>query len=133
MMQSTFGHGDVLIWMVEIFLFVVWFWLLMNVMGDLFRDHELSGWWKAVWVLFLVFIPFLTTLVYLIARGSGMRERSVKEQADAKKQFDEYVRQTAAAGGGGSQVDELAKLADLKAKGAISEEEFNSMKAKLVG
>ncbi|MFN8173864.1 MAG: SHOCT domain-containing protein [Solirubrobacteraceae bacterium] len=130
---ADFTFGDAFLTVISIFFFVIWIWILIVVLTDLFRDHELSGWWKAVWVLFLVFIPFLTTLVYLIARGSGMRERSVKEQADAKKQFDEYVRQTAAAGGGGSQVDELAKLADLKAKGAISEEEFNSMKAKLVG
>jgi len=127
---ADYTFGDAFLTVVSIFFFVIWIWILIVVLSDLFRDHELSGWWKAVWVLFLVFIPFLTTLIYLIARGSGMRERSIKEQADAKKQFDAYVRETA---GGGSQVDELAKLADLKAKGAISEEEFNSMKAKLVG
>lgn len=128
---ADFNFGDAILTVIVFFFFVIWIWILITVLTDLFRDHELSGWWKAVWVLFLVFVPFLTTLIYLIARGSSMRERAIKEQADTKKQFDEYVRQTA--GGGGSQVDELAKLADLKAKGAISEEEFNSMKAKLVG
>jgi hypothetical protein len=88
----------------------------------------MSGWWKAVWVLFLVFIPFLTSLVYLIARGSGMRDRTIKAQADAKQHFDEYVRTQAHS----SPADELHKLNDLKEKGALSQEEFDKAKAKLL-
>lgn len=123
----TFGQG--LLTVLSIFFFVIWIWILIVILTDLFRDHELSGWWKAVWVLFLVFIPFLTALIYLIARGGGMRDRTIQAQADAKKEFDAYVRQTAS----GSTADELSKLADLKAKGTISEEEFQAQKAKLLG
>jgi putative oligomerization/nucleic acid binding protein/phospholipase D-like protein len=119
--------GELLLLTLEIFFFIVWIWILFTILTDLFRDHELSGWWKAVWVLFLVFIPFLTALVYLIARGSGMRDRTIKAQADAKKHFDEYIRTEAH-----SPADELHKLNDLKEKGAISQEEFDKAKAKLL-
>ncbi|HVY96841.1 MAG TPA: SHOCT domain-containing protein [Solirubrobacterales bacterium] len=121
--------GELLLLTLEIFFFVIWIWILITILTDLFRDHELSGWWKAVWVLFLVFIPFLTALIYLIARGSGMRDRTIKAQADAKKHFDEYVQQQAHT----TPADELHKLNDLKEKGALSQEEFDKAKAKLLG
>jgi hypothetical protein len=89
----------------------------------------MSGWGKAAWVFFLIFVPFLTALIYLIARGNGMRDRTIKAQADAKKHFDEYVRSQA---GAGSPADELHKLNDLKEKGALSQEEFEKAKAKLL-
>ena len=90
----------------------------------------MSGWGKAAWVLFLFFIPFLGMLVYLIARGQGMRERAVKEQADMQRHMDQYVRETA--GSGSSAADELTKLSDLKDKGAISDAEYEQAKAKLL-
>jgi putative oligomerization/nucleic acid binding protein/phospholipase D-like protein len=126
---ADISFGELLLITLEIFFFVVWIWILITILTDLFRDHELSGWGKAAWVLFLVFIPFLTALIYLIARGSGMRDRTIKAQADAKKHFDEYVRQQAHAG---SPADELHKLAELKDKGALSTEEFEQAKAKLL-
>ena len=129
MIIADFTLGDALLTVLEIFLLVIWFWLLIVVFADLFRDHELSGWWKAVWVLFLIFVPFLTGLIYLIVRGQGMRERSVKAQADAQRDFASYVRETASS----SPVDELHKLSELKDKGAISDAEFERMKAKVVG
>jgi len=130
--EYTFGQG--LLTVLSIFFFVIWIWILITILSDLFRDHELSGWWKAVWVLFLVFIPFLTALIYLIARGNGMRDRTIKAQAEAKQHFDDYVRQTASAdAGGGSTADELSKLAGLKANGTITEAEFEAQKAKLLG
>src|SRR5213078_2835759 len=101
---------------------------LITVIGDLFSDHSVSGWGKAIWVLFLLFLPFLGVLIYLIARGGSMHERALKRQAAAKTEFDAYVRQTA----GASPADELAKLAGLKEKGTISDAEFERMKAKLV-
>lgn len=122
----SFGHFLLIV--MEIFFFVIWIWILITILTDLFRDHEQSGWAKAAWVLFLVFIPFLTALIYLIVRGSGMRDRTIKAQADAKKHFDEYVREQAHT----SPADELHKLNDLKEKGALSDAEFEQAKAKLL-
>jgi hypothetical protein len=121
--------GEALLVAFEVFFFVIWIWILITILSDLFRDHETSGWVKAAWVLFLVFIPFITALIYLIARGSGMRERTIKAQAEAKQHFDSYVREQAHAA---SPADELHKLNDLKDKGALSQEEFDKAKAKLL-
>jgi hypothetical protein len=126
---ADISFGEILLVALEIFFFVIWVWILITILSDLFRDHELSGWGKAAWVLFLVVIPFLTALIYLIARGEGMRDRTIKAQADAKKHFDEYVREQAHAS---SPADELHKLAELKDKGALSQAEFDQAKAKLL-
>ncbi|HSS32803.1 MAG TPA: SHOCT domain-containing protein [Solirubrobacterales bacterium] len=126
---ADISFGELLLIALEIFFFVIWIWILITILSDLFRDHELSGWWKAVWVLFLVFIPFLTALIYLIARGQGMRDRTIKAQAEAKQHFDSYVREQAHAS---SPADELHKLNDLKEKGALSADEFEKAKAKLL-
>jgi hypothetical protein len=126
---ADYTFGQALLTVLEIFLLVAWFWILITVISDLFRDHEMSGWGKAAWVLFLIVLPFLGTLIYLIARGEGMRDRAIKEQADAQKHFESYVRQTA---GGSSSVDELHKLSELKQRGDISQEEFDKQKAKLL-
>ena len=112
--EYTFGQG--LLTVLSIFIFVAWIMVLITILSDLFRDHDTSGWVKAIWVLFLIFIPFLTALVYLIARGSGMRERSIKAQEEQQKQFDAYVRQA----GGTSAADEVAKLKKLHDDGAIT-------------
>lgn len=126
---ANISFGDLLLLVFEIFLFVVWIWILIAIISDLFRDHELSGVAKAVWVFFLVFLPFLGALLYLIVRGDGMRDRTIKAQADAKREFDSYVREQAHAG---SPADELHKLNELKGKGALSNEEFERAKAKLL-
>jgi hypothetical protein len=126
---ADINFGEALLVAFEVFFFVIWIWILITILSDLFRDHELSGWAKAAWVLFLVFIPFVTALIYLIARGSGMRERTIKAQAEAKQHFDSYVREQAQ---GGSAADELHKLNELKEKGALSSEEFDKAKAKLL-
>lgn len=120
--------GEALLLALEIFFFVIWIWILITILMDVFRDHEMSGWGKAVWVLFLVFIPVLTALIYLIVRGSGMRDRTIKAQAEAKQHMDAYIREQA----GASPADELHKLNDLKEKGAISAEEFERAKARLL-
>lgn len=124
----NFGEGLLLVF--EFFLLFAWIWILISVIGDLFRDHQLSGVAKAVWIFFLVFLPFFGVLLYLIVRGNGMRDRALKEQADTKKHFDSYVREQAHTG---SPADELHKLAELKDKGALSAEEFDRAKAKLLG
>jgi hypothetical protein len=126
---ADINFGEALLVAFEVFFFVIWIWILITILSDLFRDHALSGWAKAAWVLFLVFIPFLTALIYLIARGAGMRERTIKAQAEAKQHFDTYVREQAH---GGSPADELHKLNELKEKGALSSEEFDTAKAKLL-
>ena len=128
MLIADYSLGDALLTVLEIFLLFAWFWILITVIGDLFRDHQISGWGKAGWVLLLIVVPFLGTLIYLIARGEGMRERAVKEQADMRKIMDAYIRETA----GDSPVDELHKLSELKDKGAISDAEFERAKAKLL-
>jgi hypothetical protein len=125
---ADFSLGEALLLTLEIFFFVIWIWILITILSDLFRDHELSGWAKAAWVLFLVFIPFLTALIYLISRGEGMRERTIQAQAEAKQHFDAYVREQAHA----SPAEELHKLNELKEKGALSSEEFDRAKAKLL-
>lgn len=124
--EYTFGQG--LLTVLAVFVFVAWIMVLFTILSDLFRDHGLSGWGKAAWVLFLIFLPFLAALIYLIARGGGMRERSIAQQQEARDQLDAYVRETA----GGSGADELAKLSDLRDKGAITEEEFQRAKDKLL-
>jgi cytochrome c biogenesis protein CcdA len=123
----NFGQG--LLFILEFFLLFAWIWILISILGDLFRDHELSGVAKAVWVFFLVFLPFLGVLLYLIVRGSGMRDRTIKAQADTKKELDSYVREQAQAA---SPAEELHKLNDLKERGALSSEEFDRAKARLL-
>src|SRR5690349_21305391 len=92
---ADINFGEALLLVLEVFLFVAWLWILFAIITDLFRDHETSGWGKAAWVFFLLILPFLGALIYLIARGDGMRERTIKEQEDVKGQLDTYIRQQA--------------------------------------
>ena len=128
MFFAEIEFGEALLVAFQVFFFVIWIWILITILNDLFRDHETSGWGKAAWVLFLVCIPFLTALIYLIARGSGMRERAIAAQRDARHQMDAYIQEAAH----GSPADELHKLNELKEKGALSAEEFDRAKAKLL-
>ncbi|MEX0620052.1 MAG: SHOCT domain-containing protein [Solirubrobacterales bacterium] len=128
MLLAAYELGDGLLTALAIFFFVIWIWIVVAILMDLFRDHDLSGWWKAVWVLFFLIAPPLTALVYLIFRGSGMRQRAIKDQVEQKNQSDAYVRQAA----GSSPVDELHKLDQLKQSGGISADEYNQMKAKIL-
>jgi hypothetical protein len=117
-----------------IFLWIMWFMLLFRVIGDLFGDRGLGGGAKAGWTLFVIVLPFLGVLVYLIARGDGMAERESARQQRSEEAFRSYVRSAAATGdsGGSSSVDELAKLAELKSRGDITAEEFERAKAKIL-
>ena len=110
-------------------LFVIWLWLLFSVLIDVFRSEDLNGWTKALWVIFVVLMPYLGVLVYLIARGGKMHERAVRGAVKHQQEFDDYVRQTASTG---STADELQKLAGLRDTGVISPEEFETQKAKLL-
>jgi hypothetical protein len=118
--------------MLEFFLFFLWIYLLIIIFSDIFRSKDLGGLAKAVWVIFVIILPFLGVLVYLIARGGKMHERAEAQAAAQQKAFDSYVKQTAGASGGSSSVDDLAKLADLKSKGVLTDAEFEAQKAKLL-
>ncbi|MEU9084194.1 SHOCT domain-containing protein [Streptomyces sp. NPDC048357] len=116
--------------MLWLFLWIMWFFLLFKVITDLFRDHSLSGWAKAGWLIFVLLLPFLGVFVYLIARGRSMGERDVKQAQENEAAFRQYVQK--AAGPGGGSADELHKLSALKDKGDITQEEFDRAKAKLL-
>ena len=134
MVLADFTFGQALLTVLEVFLFAAWLMILFVIIGDLFRDHEMSGWGKAAWVIFLIFVPFLAALIYLIARGEGMRERALAQHQEQQKQLETYIRQTAGSGGGGgSAADELTKLAALHDQNKLSDEEFERAKAKIVG
>jgi hypothetical protein len=115
--------------MLEFFLFFLWIWLLIIIFSDIFRSKDLGGFAKALWVIFVIILPFLGVFVYLIARGGKMHERAEAQAAAQQKAFDSYVKETA---GSSSNVDDLAKLADLKNQGVITDEEFAAQKAKLL-
>jgi len=113
----------------EIFLWVIWIWILITVFIDIFRSHDLSGWGKALWFLFVLFIPLIGVLVYLIVRGGSMHERAVQQAQRQDEQFRGYVQEAAAPQ---SSADQLAKLADLRDRGVITAEEFDREKAKIL-
>jgi ABC-type multidrug transport system fused ATPase/permease subunit len=115
--------------MLEFFLFFLWIWLLIVIFSDIFRSHDMGGVAKALWVLFVIILPFLGVLIYLIARGGSMHERAEQQAARQQKAFDSYVKETAAQG---NSADELAKLADLKSKGVLTDAEFETQKAKIL-
>ena len=113
----------------EIFLWVIWFWILITVFIDIFRSQDLNGWGKALWFLFVLFIPLIGVLVYLIARGGKMHERAVRTAQQQDQQFRQYVQDAA---GSGNTADQLAKLADLRDRGVITPAEFEAQKAKVL-
>jgi hypothetical protein len=115
----------------EFFLWVIWIWILIIVFIDIFRSHDLSGWAKALWFLFVLFIPLIGVLVYLIVRGGSMHERAVAQARQQDQDFRHYV-QDAAASSPASTADQLTKLADLRDRGVISAEEFEREKAKVL-
>jgi len=113
----------------EIFLWVLWIWILIYVFIDIFRSHDLSGWAKALWFLFVLFIPLIGVLVYLIARGGKMQERAQKEAQQQDEAARAYIQQAA---GSQSTADQLSKLADLRDRGVITADEFEREKAKIL-
>jgi membrane protein implicated in regulation of membrane protease activity len=114
---------------VEIFLWVIWFWILITIFIDIFRSRDLSGGAKALWFLFVLFIPLIGVLVYLIARGGKMHERAVQQAQQQEQQFRSYVQEAATSD---TTADQLTKLADLRDRGVITAAEFESQKAKLL-
>ncbi|MER6299313.1 SHOCT domain-containing protein [Kitasatospora sp. NPDC001539] len=123
--------------MLELFLWVLWFFLLFKIITDIFRSHDLSGWGKAGWLILVILLPLLGVLVYLIARGQSMGKRDLEQAQQADAAVRAYIRDAAGTpaeggGGGGSHVEDLARLADLRDRGAISDEEYRKAKDKLL-
>jgi hypothetical protein len=118
---------DVLWSMVIFFAFVAWIWMMISILSDVFRRRDIGGWAKAAWCVFLIVLPFLGALVYLIANHDGMVDRSVKEAQTYQAQVDDRIRSVAGADGGAS---EIAKAKSLLDSGAITEQEYQSLKAK---
>jgi hypothetical protein len=121
--------------MLWFFLFFAWIWLLITIFSDIFRSPDLSGWGKAFWTIFVVILPWLGVLIYLIARGGSMQERAMAMAVQQEKAQREYIQQVSASGGGASSAssaDELKKLAELQSQGVISAEEFAAQKAKIL-
>ncbi|MFJ1792203.1 SHOCT domain-containing protein [Kitasatospora griseola] len=121
--------------MLWLFLWILWFFLLFKVITDIFRSHDLGGWGKAGWTILVILLPYIGVLVYLIARGKSMGNRDRALAMEAESNFQDYIRKAAGTEGQDAEprhVDELARLADLKNSGAISEDEFRAAKSKLL-
>jgi Short C-terminal domain/Phospholipase_D-nuclease N-terminal len=128
-MLAVFGTGQVLWSMLWFFCFFIFIWLLIVVFGDIFRSPDLSGWGKALWTIFVIFVPYLGIFVYLIARGGKMQKHAVQEAQAQDTAFREYV-QTAVNSNGTSAADQISQLVELRNKGVISDAEFEQAKAK---
>ena len=122
---ADYPFMDVLWSMIIFFFWVIWIWIVITVLIDVFRRHDIGGFAKALWVIFVVILPWLGVLIYLIVEHDGMRERSLKQAQSQKEQFDQQVREAA-----GGSADEIAKAKQLLDQGAITQDEFNALKAK---
>ena len=121
----TFGQA---MWtMFVFFMWVLWFWLLFSIFGDLFRRHDISGWAKAGWTFFVIILPFLGIFIYLVAEGKGMGERSMKHAQAAQSQMDTYVKTVA---GSGNSAEQIAKGKELLDSGVLTQAEFDQLKSK---
>ena len=125
LIASDYPFLNILWTMIIFFAWVAWIWIVITVFADLFRRHDISGWGKAAWVVFVIVVPFLGVLIYLIAQHDGMRERSVKQVESQRAAFDQYVRETA-----GGSAGEIAQAKELLDAGTISQAEFDAIKAK---
>ena len=125
---NSVGNGSVLLWMLEFFLFVIWFWLLITVFSDLFRDHDMSGGMKVLWVIALIVLPYLGAFIYLIVRGRGMAERAARQRDAMEAQVDERIQ--AAVAKPASASDQIAQAKSLLDSGAINQAEFEKLKTK---
>ena len=127
MLAAEFGTGQVFWSMVWFFLFFIWIWLLITVFADIFRSDDLSGWGKALWSLFVVVAPYLGVFVYLIANHDGMTERNIEKAQAQQAQMDQYVKSVAGSGGAAAEIEKAKGLLD---SGAITQAEFDAIKAK---
>lgn len=123
--EADYPFLDIFWSMIVFFAWLSWLWIAVTCFADIFRRHDIGGWSKALWIVFIIVIPFLGVLVYLIAQHNGLRERNVKQAQDQKAAFDDYVRETA-----GGSAAEIAKAKDLLDAGTISQQEFEAIKTK---
>jgi Short C-terminal domain/Phospholipase_D-nuclease N-terminal len=123
-MAADYPFLDVFWSILIFFCWVIWIWVVITILADVFSRHDIGGWAKALWVIFVVVLPWLGALIYLIAESNGMRERSEQRAQQDKQQFDSYVRDAA-----GGSASEIAKAKELLDSGAISQEEFDKLKA----
>jgi Phospholipase_D-nuclease N-terminal len=130
MLATNWTFGQVMWSMLIFFCWILFFWLLFTVLADLFRRHDLSGWGKAGWIIFVIFLPFLGIFVYLIANSKGMAERNIKQVQDAQANMDAYVKSVATSA---DPAEQIAKGHDLLEKGAISQTEFEQLKTAALG
>ena len=126
-LAADYPFLDIVGTMLIFFAWVIWFWILIRVLVDVFRRHDLSGWSKAGWTLFMIVLPFLGVLIYLIAHGKEMGQRDIEQAQANQAQFDEYVRSTAASDGGAAQIAQAKSLLD---SGTITQAEYDTLKAK---
>ena len=131
MLAYIYPQASIFWSMLYFFLFFIWIWILVTVFIDIFRSPDLSGWIKALWVIFVIVLPYLGAFVYLIARGGKMQERKLQEAAQQKTAFDQYVRETAT-NSRSDVASELGKLAELKTQGVLTDAEFEAQKAKIL-
>jgi hypothetical protein len=131
MLASSYPILDIFLTTLYFFIFIIWLWLLFMVFVDIFRSHDLKGWAKALWVIGIIVMPYLGVLLYLIFRGGKMHERAAQQAAQQQKAFDQYVKQ-AAGTPGNSTADQLAKLANVKSQGLLTDAEFDAEKAKIL-
>jgi hypothetical protein len=127
MLAADYPFLDVLWTMLIFFLWVIWFWILITVFADIFRRHDISGWGKAGWIIFTIFLPFLGVFVYLITQNKGINERNIERAQQARSQMDSYVRETAGTSGAASEIERAKGLLD---SGAITQQEFDAIKQK---
>jgi Phospholipase_D-nuclease N-terminal/Short C-terminal domain len=130
MIAAQWGTGEVLWSMLWFFIFVIWIWMIIVIFTDIIRSDDLGGWAKAIWTIFIIFLPFLGIFAYLIARGGQMAERSARAAQEANEATKAYIRDAAAVS---SDADQLAKLADLHTSGKIDDAEYAAAKAKIIG
>jgi hypothetical protein len=127
MLAADYPFLDVLWTMLIFFAWVIWFWLLITVFADIFRRHDIGGGMKALWIIFVIVLPYLGVFIYLIAQHEGMAERNVRQAQASQQQFDEYVKSVAASGGSAAEIEKAKQLLD---SGAITQAEFDAIKAK---
>jgi len=127
MVAADYPFLDIFWTMIIFFAWLIWFWILITILIDVFRRHDVSGWGKAAWCLFLIFLPLIGVLTYLIVQGKGMAERSVKEQQTAKAEADDYIRSVATSV---DPAEQIAKGKQLLDSGAITQAEFDALKQK---